>query len=379
MARRKKDPSAQELYTDEQRRLIEKHITEHFGMVSNYYQNTDESSIKLDINVIPASRKKPYVTLVTTGMGAHVMRARGKRGNVSERAELVLYLPPYMAPAADDNGNLFWPVRLIDLVANFAAEENVWLGIGHTINYGRNFEERSGFRGVILLMADAGEDAWNCQFSDGEKVTFYQLVPLFDSEMRYAVKVGPIALARRLGDLKKAADSDRNPCVPDNFEDILDNVADHSCKIEKNELELPEINGANHIASFLRWMIFHGMINDEFLEHFEDEFSQIRAGELDVRTFLMRCLDGELNKELFTDEGMDFSGYYYDFYGGDDYPCYPSDVDSMALNFFGEERYNCEEFCDEAYLFVPYNEDYYARMAAYIDKAYEGFKGAMRN
>ena len=174
-------------------------------------------------------------------------------------------------------------------------------------------------------------------------------------------------------DIRNAADSDRKPYVPENFEDILDTAEDHSGKIEKKELDIPEINGANHISAFLRWMIDHDMINEEFLDYFDDEFSQIEDGSLDVRDFLMSSLDGELNKELFTDEGKAFSGYYYDFYGGDDYPCYPSDVDSMALDYFGEERYNCDEFQDEAYLFVPYGDEYYERMSAYIDKAYERF------
>lgn len=374
MAGRRKKSASPEVYTEEELRLIEKHISDNFGTVSNFYQNTDEQSIKLSINVIPASRKKPFVTLVTSGMGAHVMRVKDKSGVVHEnRAELVLCMPPYWKPDDEDDDD-FWPVRLLDLIAGFASEKTTWLGWGHTIDYGEGFEEQSGFRGVILLMPPAGKEAHSCKISDSEKVTFYQVVPLFECEMRFAVRNGGAALAGCIGeDIKNAADCDRKPYVPVNFEDILDTVEDHSGKIEKKELDIPEINGANHISAFLHWMIDHDMINDEFLDHFDEEFAQIRNGELDVRDFLMRCLGGELDTELFNDEGREFSGYYYNFYSDGDYPCYPSDVDSMALDFFGEERYNCEEFQDEAYLFVPYGDEYYERMSAYIDKAYERF------
>lgn len=376
MARGRKKSASPELYTEEQQKLIEKHISEHFGTISNFYQNMEDESTKLSINVIPASRKKPYVTLITSGMGAHVMKAKGKKGGEFEnRAELVMYMPPYWKPDDNDDEAGFWPVRLLDLIANFASDEKTWLSWGHTIDYGKSFEEQSGFRGIILVMAAAGKDSWHCRLSDSEKVTFYQVVPLLESELRFAVKNGGAALAGRMDkDVKNAADPDRNPYVPDNFEDILDTAADHSCKIEEKELDLPEINGANHISSFLRWMIHHDMINDEFSEHFEEELAQIRAEKLDVRTFLMKSLDGELDRELFTDEGREFSGYYYDFYSDGDDPCYPSDVDSMALDYFGEERYNCDEFKDEAYLFVPYDEAYHEHMAEYIDRAYERFQ-----
>lgn len=40
---------------------------------------------------------------------------------------------------------------------------------------------------------------------------------------------------------------------------------------------------------------------------------------------------------------------------------YPADVDDNALRFFGPERYHSDEFQDEAYLFIPFEEDYYRR------------------
>lgn len=374
MARGRKKKTEPEVYTEEQLRLIEKHIGDNFGTVSNYFQNKEEGRIALNINVIPASRRNPYITLVTTGMGAHVMKAEGKSGEkYCGRGELVLCLPPGWKLDGSEP-DAFWPVHLLDLIAEFSAGDDTWLSWGHTIDYGKNFQEQSGFRGVILLMSMFGKESWECKLSEDEEVTFYQVIPLTESELMFAEKNGSVALTDRMGrDFSKVADPERRSCVPDNFGDILDTVGDHACKIEEKELDISDINGADHIAAFLRWMIEHDMINDEFLDYFADEFRLIRSGELDIRKFLINSLDGELNKELFTEEGKAFSGYYYDFYGDGDAPCYPSDVDSMALDYFGEERYNSDEFSDEAYLFVPFDEAYFEHMSGYIDKAYNKF------
>lgn len=374
MARGRKKKAEREIYTDEQKRIVEEHITDKFGTSENFFQRKEEGRLSLDINVIPASRKNPYVTLVTVGMGAHVMRAVGKSGEEhSGRGELVLCLPPgWKFDGSEPND--FWPVHLLDLIAEFSAADNTWLSWGHTIDYGKSFQRQSGFRGVILLMSMFGRDSWECRLSEDDEVTFYQVIPLTESELMFAEKNGSAALTDRMGsNFSKVADSERSSCVPDNFSDILDTVEDHACKIEEKELDIPDINGADHIAAFLRWMIEHNMINDEFLDYFDEEFGQIRSGELDIRKFLINSLDGELNKELFTEEGKAFSGYYYDFYCDDDAPCYPSDVDSMALDYFGEERYESDEFCDEAYLFVPFGEAYFEHMSGYIDKAYNKF------
>ena len=45
---------------------------------------------------------------------------------------------------------------------------------------------------------------------------------------------------------------------------------------------------------------------------------------------------------------------------------YKRQVDDNALRFFGPGRYHSDEFQDEAYLFIPFDEDYYQAMAEVI-------------
>ena len=54
---------------------------------------------------------------------------------------------------------------------------------------------------------------------------------------------------------------------------------------------------------------------------------------------------------------------------------YPADVDDNALRFFGPERYHSDEFQDEAYLFIPFEEDYYQAMAEVIEERFENWQG----
>ena len=75
---------------------------------------------------------------------------------------------------------------------------------------------------------------------------------------------------------------------------------------------------------------------------------------------------------LFNQQGRAFAGYYY---GEGDSPYYPADVDDNALHFFGPERYHSDEFQDEAYLFIPFDEDYYQAMAEVIEERFANWQG----
>ncbi len=45
-----------------------------------------------------------------------------------------------------------------------------------------------------------------------------------------------------------------------------------------------------------------------------------------------------------------------------------------VLTYFGEDKYNSDEFQDEAYLFVPFNKTFVKTLNRYINKAYRNFK-----
>ena len=91
-----------------------------------------------------------------------------------------------------------------------------------------------------------------------------------------------------------------------------------------------------------------------------------------MREFIRDELDGCLFSVMFNKQGRLFAGYYY---GEGDSPYYPADIDDNAFRYFGSERYHSEEFQDEAYLFVPFDEDYYQVMAKIIAGRFENWQG----
>lgn len=363
-----------ELYTDKQRETVEEHIEKYFGEIKNVFSEKVPEYIKLNINVIPPSRKNPYYTLVTSGMGAHIMNVPDElKDKHLERAELVLCLPPDW-DLDSEKLEYYWPLKLLSLLSILPIEENAWLGWGHTIDYGTDFADNTEFCGAMIIYSMFGKESVECKLSDDEEVWFYQILPLYREELNFKHKNGASALIGNFTDEQLTVADIERPCaVPENFMELLDTVEKHSGKIEEKNLDILEINGANHIAAFLRWSIEHNFLNDDFLEYFAEDIEQIKAGKYDIRKFLINSLGGELTTDIYNEEGRKFCEYYYDHYHSNDEPCYPRDVDRMALDYFGEEKYNSDEFSNEAYLFVPFDENYYTAISRYIDDNYEDF------
>ena len=109
----------------------------------------------------------------------------------------------------------------------------------------------------------------------------------------------------------------------------------------------------------------------EFLEQHWDTAQRFQSdfSQLDLRVFIRDELDGRLCDDLFDEEGVAFARAYY----GEEEQ-YPKDVDQHALEYFGEERYRSDEFQNEAYLFVPFDEAYYEAMAAVIQARFDDWQ-----
>lgn len=375
MAKKKTtEKSSPKVYTYEQLQKIEDHIEKHFGVIDNYLQETETDDIKLNIYAIQPSLKNRSLTLVTAGMGAFEMAVpENLEDNNLSRCELVISLPPDWNIRGEELEDC-WPLHLLKLLSRLPINEKSWLGCFHTVDYGTNFASNTGFTSVMIMPVSDDEAACKCELPDGETVNFYRVFPLYSSELEFKCINGSGALLDKFSeDYSFIADIDRPPAVDEDFLNVIDSVNSHSSKIEEKELDTPMINGANHIAAYFRWIVEHNMLSEDFEEFFEEEILAIREGKIDIRKFIINSLGGELLLDMMNEEGAEFTNYYYNFYRNDDEPCYPGDVDNAALDYFGEEKYNCEEFDDEAYLFVPYDEDYYKAMCSYIDKNYENF------
>jgi len=157
-----------------------------------------------------------------------------------------------------------------------------------------------------------------------------------------------------------------NLCLYMNWGTTYDLSKTHSKKIKNKNLAVNEINATNHLAVFLKWMVDHDLISTELKSLVFDE---VQFEDYRKLIEINPAFFGALRSGHFNEKGRRFASEFYVFNGDG----YPSCVDEVAKKYFGIEKYNSEEFQDEAYLFVPYNEAYIEALSQYIDKAWEAF------
>lgn len=149
---------------------------------------------------------------------------------------------------------------------------------------------------------------------------------------------------------------------------VIDNGFEHESKIMSKNLDCPTLSGFNHIAIYLRWAYEKGLVSGTLLKT-EPRIKETIEGDGDLRQVIAesKVMKGRIRSADFTTEGEKFTKFFYAFGGRDKYPYY---VDKVAESYFGAGT-NSEQFKNEKYLFVPYDEDYYNNLCKYIDEAWE--------
>lgn len=200
-----------EIYSEAQLDAVEGHIAAHFGEYATVFHELVSPDIHVDICVIEPTDARPYYTLVTMGMGAHVMAVPAQlRGRKLERAELLVHLPADWK-AGDEAEIWYWPLRWLKILARLPGQQDTWLGWGHTVPSGEPLAENTRFACLLLTEPwGADEAAACCALPDGEQVNFYQMVPLYPDEMEYKLAHGAQALLDRMdGRMLAVVDLDR--------------------------------------------------------------------------------------------------------------------------------------------------------------------------
>ena len=192
MFKKKKLP---EIYTEINLNALEAHIAAHFGEYESVFHEIVSPDIHVDICIISPKPERNYHTLVTMGMGAHRMKVpKGLRKHKLDRAELLITLPPDWE-LQNENEKWFWPLSWLKILARLPGEYNTWLGYGHTVPNGKPFADNTELSGVLITMPyNFGQEAGVCELPDGDKINFYQIVPLYDDEMNFKLENGAEAL-----------------------------------------------------------------------------------------------------------------------------------------------------------------------------------------
>ena len=373
-----------EVYTEEEMEAVEGHIQQYFGKVENVFHELVSPDIHVDICMVPPTEERDYCTLVTMGMGAHRMNVPEELVEYKlERAELAIALPAdwKLDQESMKDEKWYWPIRLLKSLARLPINCDSWLGHGHTVENREPFADNTKLCTATLIGPQDTEDGSEvCTLPGGEEVNFYQVIPLYEDELDYKLEHDVDALLNKMRGISFVVNPTRQNAITrgtlsnDNFDGEMDDASYHLESIEEKELPIDPINAYNHMAIYLRWCMEHDLMGEDFLKEYSEVAKQVKAdpASVDLREFIRDELDGCLFSVLFNQQGRAFAGYYY---GEGDSPYYPADVDDNALRFFGPERYHSDEFQDEAYLFIPFDEDYYQAMAEVIEERFENWQG----
>lgn len=186
------------------------HLERVLGPSSMVLHEIVSDHVHVDVLVFPATARRRFVTLVTSGMSDRPMQVPEP---IPERAdlalaELVIAVPEdwfgdRLVMGTTDTGmaeELWWPVRLLKTLARFPHLYRTWLHVGHTVPNGNPPECYPGtrFNGAILgppLSWDPGDVGMSVE---GGRLAFLAVYPLHGSEMTLKLNKGADVLFGRL-------------------------------------------------------------------------------------------------------------------------------------------------------------------------------------
>ena len=368
------------VYTSRQMELLEEHIRMHIGPFEQVLHELVSPDIHVDLCVVPPDGDRDYYTLVTMGMGARRMNVPAELAEHRlERAELAIALPPgwKLDEESLKDERWYWPLRLLKSLARLPGACDTWLGWGHTVDNQEPFAGNTDLCATMLVgLQGALPGGEVCPLPGGEEINFYQIIPLYRAEMEYKQQNGAEALLDHMGGVSFVVRPDRPCAALDEAAEkdfLMDDAEWHLRCIREKQLPVEKLAAYAHMALYLRWCLERGLMGEAFLQEHAALAEVLRQGSegADLRLFVRDALGGRLWSGLFNEEGMAFAAYYY---GEGEAPSFPSDVDDWSLGYFGPRRYQSDEFQDEAYLFVPFDEAYYQGIKGVMDRRFAGWQ-----
>lgn len=172
------------LYNEQELNELEQFIKHNIGSFDQVLHEIYSPDIHLDIAVIEPSEKRPFYSLVTMGLGAYSMNVPSQIKDYElDRCELIIDLPNYW-DLRNSEESWYWPIRWLKIIARCPIEQNTWIGYGHTFGDGDCFDESVSFTSIALIQGV--ED--DLRLSNGHKINFYKLIPLYKEELEYKVE-----------------------------------------------------------------------------------------------------------------------------------------------------------------------------------------------
>lgn len=183
------DPSIEE---------ISAHIEKHIGKIDMVFHEILSEQVHIDVHWVKPSKKRPFHTLITSGMSDKAMSTPDGVENC-EYAELSICLPKEWELSEEDfkEEKNYWPIRWLKNLARFPHEYSTWLGYGHTIPNGdpaEAFADNTNLNTMLLLPTIMFGENFHSLELEHKTIDFYSLIPLYTEEVNLKMKKGVEAL-----------------------------------------------------------------------------------------------------------------------------------------------------------------------------------------
>lgn len=173
---------------------IIRHVEQHLGPVQPLaLTEIVAGSVSIRIHVVPPTATRNWLTLFTTGMSERAMTVP-PGGEPYCYAELMVLLPPDW-PLTDDalrTKDHFWPIEWLRRIGNYPHEHQTWLtGAYAILSNGEPpapLSPNTPFTAILLLTQDS--EFGRLQASDGRRINFYTLFPVYTEERNLVLNQG---------------------------------------------------------------------------------------------------------------------------------------------------------------------------------------------
>lgn len=189
---------------------ISGHIEKHLGKIEMVLHEIVSDTVHVDVHWVRPNEDFPFHRLITSGMSDLPMHAPPE-SSVPRYTELMITLPAEwrIDQESFEDEAWYWPVRLLKTLARLPHKYETWLGFGHTVPNGdpaEPYAPNTKLCGAIILPSiTVPDDFHSLSISAGKDITFYSVVPLFESEMDLKLRKGVDELLK-LFDKKKVND-----------------------------------------------------------------------------------------------------------------------------------------------------------------------------
>lgn len=180
---------------------ISGHIEEYVGPIDGVFHEIVSDKVHLDVHMVPPGKKRPFHTLVTSGMSDRPMTVPDDFPG-SRYAELCVLLPEdwKLSQKAFEKERWYWPVRWLKTLARLPHDYDTFLDHGHTVPNGDPPEPYAGDTDFccMLVAKPVMFDKGFRKLKLGKKtISFFVLLPLYAEEVALKLERGTEELLDR--------------------------------------------------------------------------------------------------------------------------------------------------------------------------------------